>query len=171
MQVTGTHIAYFHLCHRKLWLFANGINMEHTSEVVAEGKLIGETTYIDRAQKFTEIEIDGVKIDFYDAKNKVVHEVKKSSSVEQAHIAQVQYYLYKLQQKGVYNASALIEYRKLKQREEVQPLTKSDVTNIEAWEREISSIIGSSACPQAIRARICKKCSYYDFCYSSEPGL
>lgn len=70
MTVTGTHIAYLHLCHRKLWLFANGINMEHTSELVAEGKLIGETSYSDRAQKFTEIEIDGVKIDFYDAKIK-----------------------------------------------------------------------------------------------------
>lgn len=95
-MLTATHIAYLHTCHRKLWLFANGINMEHTSEIVAEGKLIGETTYTDRAQKFTEIEIDGVKIDFYDARNKMVHEVKKSASVEQAHIAQVQYYLYKL---------------------------------------------------------------------------
>jgi CRISPR/Cas system-associated exonuclease Cas4 (RecB family) len=40
MQVTGTHIAYLHTCARKLWLFANGLNMEHTSEVVAEGRLI-----------------------------------------------------------------------------------------------------------------------------------
>ncbi|MDZ4711764.1 MAG: Dna2/Cas4 domain-containing protein, partial [bacterium] len=27
MQITGTHIAYLHICHRKLWLFANGISM------------------------------------------------------------------------------------------------------------------------------------------------
>ncbi|HYF67262.1 MAG TPA: Dna2/Cas4 domain-containing protein [Ohtaekwangia sp.] len=31
MKITGTHIAYLHLCHRKLWLFVNGINMEQTS--------------------------------------------------------------------------------------------------------------------------------------------
>ncbi|WP_235062772.1 Dna2/Cas4 domain-containing protein [Indibacter alkaliphilus] len=48
MNITGTHIAYLHTCFRKLWLFANGIQMEHTSQVVAEGKLIAETTYLDR---------------------------------------------------------------------------------------------------------------------------
>jgi CRISPR-associated exonuclease Cas4 len=76
-MVTATHINYFFICHRKLWLFANGINMEHTSERVAEGKLIGQTSYPQRAEKYTEIEIGGSKIDFYDAKNKVIHEVKK----------------------------------------------------------------------------------------------
>lgn len=25
MHLTATHINYFHICHRKLWLFANGI--------------------------------------------------------------------------------------------------------------------------------------------------
>lgn len=62
LTITGTHIAYYHVCHRKLWLFANGINMEHTSDAVSEGKLIGETSYRGRAEKFTEIEIDGVII-------------------------------------------------------------------------------------------------------------
>lgn len=36
---TGTHFNYYMVCHRKLWLFANGINMEHTSDLVYEGKL------------------------------------------------------------------------------------------------------------------------------------
>lgn len=100
MILIATHINYYHLCHRKLWLFANGIRMEHTSETVAEGKLIGETTYTNRAEKYTEIQVDGIKIDFYDARNKVVHEVKKSDKVEQAHIAQVKYYIYKLFQQA-----------------------------------------------------------------------
>ena len=91
MQITGTHIAYLHTCHRKLWLFANGIQMEHTSQIVAEGKLIADTTYLDRARKYTELEMDGIKIDYYDAKNKVIHEVKKSDKVEHAHFAQVKY--------------------------------------------------------------------------------
>lgn len=168
MQLTATHIAYFHVCHRKLWLFANGINMEQTSEVVAEGKLIGESTYTDRAKKFTEIEIEGVKIDFYDAKNKVVHEVKKSSSVEQAHIAQVQYYLYKLWEKGVDGATGIIEYPKLKQREAVAALTDNDVATIKRWEKEVNEIIESPSCPGVINSKICKQCSYYDFCYSTE---
>lgn len=171
MFITGTHIAYLHTCPRKLWLFANGINMEHTSDMVAEGKLIGETTYADRAQKFTEIEIDGVKIDFYDTRNRVVHEIKKSSAVENAHIAQVKYYLYKLHQKGIEGVTGIIEYPKLKQREQVSALTGDDLEMIGRWEDEVSAIVQSSSCPDVIRAKICKRCSYYDFCYSSEPGL
>lgn len=168
MRITGTHIAYLHTCHRKLWLFANGIQMEHTSEAVAEGKLLGETTYTGRAQKFTEIEIDGVKIDFYDANSKVVHEVKKSAGLEQAHVAQVQYYLYKLMQKGIEGATGMLEYPKLKQRQEVPALTAGQVAGIGAWERQVAEITSSSACPGVIKSKICKRCSYEDFCYSTE---
>lgn len=42
MKVTGTHFNYYQVCKRKLWLFANGITMEHTSDLVYEGKLIHE---------------------------------------------------------------------------------------------------------------------------------
>jgi len=50
MNITATHINYYHICHRKLWLFSNGINMEHTSEMVADGKLLHETSYPQRAE-------------------------------------------------------------------------------------------------------------------------
>lgn len=167
MTVTGTHIAYLHLCHRKLWLFANGINMEHTSDVVAEGKLIGETTYADRPQKFIEIEIDGVKIDFYDARNKIVHEVKKSASMELAHEAQVKYYLYKLRQKGVDGVKGILEYPKLKQRKEML-LREEDVAALPGWEEDVRKIIAQEVCPPIVKKKICKSCSYFDFCYSGE---
>jgi CRISPR-associated exonuclease Cas4 len=170
MLVTGSHIAYLHLCQRKLWLFGNGINMEHTSEVVAEGKLIGETAYSERATKFTEIEVDGVKIDFYDALNKIVHEVKKSDKMEHAHIAQVKYYIYKLTQKGIEGVTGVLEYPKLKKREEVH-LEKDEFLTIEAWEKDVHNIITKEQCPPIVKMSICKTCSYYDFCYSSEPGL
>ncbi|RMH45124.1 MAG: Dna2/Cas4 domain-containing protein, partial [Gammaproteobacteria bacterium] len=48
MRLTATHIAYYHTCKRKLWLFHHGIQMEQESQVVYEGRLIGETTYTDR---------------------------------------------------------------------------------------------------------------------------
>lgn len=50
MTITGTHFNYYQFCHRKLWLFANGI-----------------------------------KVDYYDAKNKVIHEIKKSNKMDKAH--------------------------------------------------------------------------------------
>jgi CRISPR-associated exonuclease Cas4 len=168
MRINATLINLLHVCHREMWLHAHGVRMEHTSEVVAEGKLIGETSYTDRAKKFTQIEIDGVKIDFYDAHNKVVHEVKKSASVESAHLAQVQYYLYKLRTKGIEGVTGIIEYPKLRQREVVHALTENDIKMIEAWEKEVELIIGAETCPPVIGAKICKQCSYFDFCYSSE---
>lgn len=168
MQIIGTHIAYLHTCVRKLWLFANGINMEHNSEIVAEGKLIDETSYPARADKYTEIEIDGVKIDFYDAAKQVVHEVKKSGSMEEAHRAQVKYYLYKLEQKGISGATGIIEYPKLKQRVIVDTLSESDRVEIGKWEQQATDIIQQRQCPPVIQAKICKSCSYFDFCYATE---
>lgn len=167
MHIIATHINYYHVCHRKLWLFANGIRMEHTSETVAEGKLIGETTYPDRAGKYTEIEVDGIKIDFYDAKNKVVHEIKKSNKVERAHIAQVKYYIYKLEQQGIEGVSGLIEYPKMRQRETVI-LNADDREQIRQWEVDIRQLVASEICPPLLNKPICKKCSYYDFCYVGE---
>ncbi|WP_299286826.1 CRISPR-associated protein Cas4 [uncultured Mucilaginibacter sp.] len=168
LNLTATHINYYHVCHRKLWLFANGIQMEHTSETVAEGKLIGETTYTDRSQQYTEVEVDGIKIDFYDAKNKVVHEVKKSDKVEKAHIAQVKYYIYKLGQQGIAGVTGLIEYPKMRQRETVQ-LEHGDEEMIQTWETSIRDIVNSEICPPLLRKPICKQCSYFDFCYVEEP--
>lgn len=76
MIPTATHINYYNVCRRKLWLFANGINMEHASDLVTEGKLIGTESYPQRSDRYTEVQLGGVKIDFYDPYNKVVHETK-----------------------------------------------------------------------------------------------
>jgi CRISPR-associated exonuclease Cas4 len=43
--------------------------MEHTSDLVYDGKLIHETSYPQRPERYEEISINGCKIDFYDAKN------------------------------------------------------------------------------------------------------
>lgn len=141
--------------------------MEHTSDIVAEGKLIGETSYADRSSKFTEIEVDGIKIDFYDAKNKIIHEVKKSAKMEQAHVAQVKYYIWKLAQKGITNVHGIIEYPKLKRREDVV-LREDEVEEIQSWETAAKRIIEQERCPPVLKANVCKSCSYFDFCYSSE---
>ena len=115
MNLTATHINYFMICKRKLWLFANGINMEHTSDIVAEGKLIHETTYPQRPERYSELEIDGSVIDFYDAHNKIIHEIKKSDKMEEAHEWQVKYYIWLLKKNGVDGATGILEYPKLRE--------------------------------------------------------
>jgi len=141
--------------------------MEHNSEIVAEGKLIADTTYLDRARKYTELAIEGIKIDFYDAKNRVVHEVKKSDKVEQAHLAQVKYYLAVLSRNCIEAPEAIIEYPKLKQREFLK-WSESFVKEAEEWEAKAAAIIQSEHCPELIQKGICKKCAYYELCYIEE---
>src|ERR671919_165529 len=108
MTINATLINLYHVCKREMWLHANGIRMEHTSDTVYEGKLIGETTYPQRPEKYIEIESSGSKIDFYDAKNKVIHEIKKSDKAEEAHEWQVKYYIHLLQQNGVESVTGIL---------------------------------------------------------------
>ena len=163
-HVTATLINLYHICKRELWLHSNEIRMEHTSDTVTEGKLIGENTYTDRAAKYTELQLEGVKIDFYDAQNKVVHEIKKSDKMEVAHEAQVKYYLYKLKQLGVEGATGILEYPTLRHTAHIV-LTDEDVIDIQRWEADILEIISREEMPGVINKPVCKRCSYFEFCY------
>jgi len=51
MNINAIVINYFPICHRELWLHANGITMEHTSNIVYGGKLTGEKNCPQRAEK------------------------------------------------------------------------------------------------------------------------
>ena len=167
MKITATHINLYQVCHRELWLHANEIRMEHNSDVVYEGKQIGENSYPQRAEKYTELELDGVKIDFFDPVSKVVHEIKKSDKMETAHIAQVKYYLYVLDRNGIHGATGILEYPKLRQTARVE-LNDEDRAAIPEWEKGVVDIVESEICPPVIKSKICKSCSYFDFCYVDE---
>jgi len=166
--MNATLINLFHVCRRELWLHHHGIRMEHTSEVVYEGKLVGESTYGERPRKNKQIELDGVKIDFYDPKEKIVYETKKSNKTEHAHIAQVKYYLYVLHQNGIVGAMGIIEYPKLRLRTQVFFDSGEDIPEIEKWIEEIEQILNKEKCPLVQRKPICNTCSYYEYCYVDE---
>lgn len=167
MIVTGTYFNYYQLCKRKLWLFANGINMEHTSDLVYEGKLIHESSYPQRASKYEEIEIEGIKVDYYDTTNKIIHEIKKSNKVELAHEWQLKYYMYVFERNGINGVTGILEYPTLRKRE-MLVLNESDRDKIAEMEKAIQEIIGSEICPPLQKKGICRNCSYFDFCYSGE---
>lgn len=174
--ITATLINLYHVCHRELWLHAHGIRMEHTSEIVYEGKLIGETTYQGRPTQNSQLELsvelsDSVmgtaKIDFYDVKTSIVHETKKSNKMEQAHLAQVKFYLFLLFKSGVEGAEGIIEYPKLRKRTHVTLLC-TDIIEIESWIHNICEILEHEHCPPVINKAVCKCCSYQNFCYTDE---
>ncbi|NLW53083.1 MAG: CRISPR-associated protein Cas4 [Tissierellia bacterium] len=175
MNLTGTHINYYRLCKRKLWLYTNGINMEQTSDLVADGKIIEEESYLQRSEKYSQIELshsyNGIslrgKIDFFNTSKKIVHETKRSNKVESAHIWQVKFYLWLLKLNDIEADGGIIEYPKLRVTENVE-LTDKDIKYLESSVIEIEKLISSNNCPSVINARICKSCSYYDFCYADE---
>lgn len=167
MTPTGTHFNYYQLCHRKLWLFANGINMEHTSDAVYDGKLIHQGSYPQRSERLEEVAIEGIKVDYFDARQRVIHEIKRSSKVERAHEWQVKYYIYVFERNGIEGCTGLLEYPTMRKTMPVV-LTDDDREEIKRMEKDILNIIESDICPPLAKMRICKSCSYYDFCFTSE---
>lgn len=167
MYITGTHFNYYQVCKRKLWLFASGIQMEHTSDLVTDGKLIHEYTYPQRSVKYEEVEIEGIKIDFYNAKNKVIHEIKKSDKIESAHEWQLKYYMYVLEQYGVFGVKGILEYPALRKIVNVF-LTEDGRIAIYDRLKLIDKVITAQKCPPIERKERCRSCSYYEFCFVTE---
>lgn len=168
-MTSGTYISYLHLCHRKLWLHARGVKLENASnnQYVAEGKHISETSYSRRPSRWRELDLGHVKIDHFDPVTNTVREVKKSAKLQHAHVAQVKYYLYTLEQNGMTDVKGLIEYPKQRKTHEIA-LTDEDRRMIPLWEQEIEEITGGEVCPPLVRKPYCKTCAFYEFCYVGE---
>lgn len=175
MTINATLINLYHVCPRECWLHANGVRMETTSDTVADGKLLHEASYPQRAEKYSEIglsaTVDNIelagKIDFYDAKEQIIHEIKRSNKVESAHTWQVKYYIWLLKLNEIGGAKGLIEYPRLRERLEIV-FTAADEAYLKEAVNIISRLIDKDTCPPKIHAKICKSCSYYELCYIGE---
>ncbi|WP_282780314.1 CRISPR-associated protein Cas4 [Phaeodactylibacter xiamenensis] len=163
-MISASHITYYHLCHRKLWLHHRGMRQEDNSAAVGEGKLIGKQSYAHRASRWRELNLGFLKIDHFDPREKLVREVKKSSKLEHAHVAQVQYYLYVLEKAGIDGVQGILEYPKQRRSRTVR-LTDEIRQDIQGWEAEIERIVKQDYCPALVKKAYCKNCAYRDFCF------
>lgn len=159
--ITGTQINYFFICMRKLWLFSKGLEMEHTSDMVYLGKLIGAESY-PREQKEILID-DAIRIDFMGSDG-VIHETKKSNKLEKAHEFQLLYYLYYLKNKGITGIRGELNYPALKRRKPVELTPQAEQELTETFDR-IRAVIRQPAAPAPKRVTYCKTCSYNDLCW------
>ena len=160
-KVSGTMFYYYFVCKRKLWFFSNEIQLENENEDVKLGKLIDENSY---SKEEKHILIDNtINIDFI-KDWKILHEIKKQKSVEEAGIWQVKYYLYFLKKRGIYLEKGILDYPKLKKREEIF-LSLEDEKEIEKILENISKIIQEEKPPKLEKLKICKKCAYFEYCY------
>lgn len=163
-MISASHITYYHLCHRKLWLHHRGMRQEDNSQAVGEGKLIGKQSYARRASRWRELDLGFLKIDHFDPKAKLVREVKKSAKLEHAHVVQVQYYLYMLEKAGITGVRGVVEYPKQRRSRDVE-LTEAVRQDILGWEAEIERIASLEQCPELVKKSYCGKCAYRDFCF------
>ena len=160
-QISGTMFYYYFVCKRKLWFFSNGIQLEEDNEDVILGKLIDENSY---SKELKHISIDNtVNIDFI-KDWKILHEVKKQKSIEEAGVWQLKYYLYFLKIRGINIEKGILDYPKLKKREEVF-LSKDDEKKIKEILSEIEKITLMEKPPELEKLKICKKCAYFEYCY------
>lgn len=160
-DITGLMVYYYEVCKRKLWYFVNEIQLEENNSNIILGKLLEENTYTRDEKK---INIDGViNIDFIRSK-KILHEIKKSNSIEPASLLQVQYYLYYLEKKGLVGLKGILDYPLLKQTVEVN-LTDGDRENLDNIIIGIKEILRKESPPILEKNGICKKCAYFDLCF------
>ena len=160
-DITGLMVYYYEVCKRKLWYFVNEIQLEENNSNVILGKLLEENTYTRDEKK---INIDGViNIDFICSK-KILHEIKKSNSIEPASLLQVQYYLYYLEKKGLIGLKGILDYPFVKQTVEVN-LTDKDRENLDNIIIGIKEILRKESPPALEKNGICKKCAYFDLCF------
>lgn len=160
-DITGLMVYYYEVCKRKLWYFVNEIQLEENNSNVILGKLLEENTYTRDEKK---INIDGViNIDFIQSK-KILHEIKKSNSIEPASLLQIQYYLYYLEKKGLIGLKGILDYPLLKQTVEVN-LTDEDRENLDNTIIGIKEILRKESPPTLEKKGICKKCAYFDLCF------
>jgi CRISPR-associated exonuclease Cas4 len=160
MKITGIMFYYYFVCKRKLWCFLKGIQLENSSENVMLGKLLDESSY-SRERKHILID-EAVNVDFMDDW-KVIHEIKKSKSIEEASIWQVKYYLYFLNKRGIEVEKGILDFPLLKERRHIV-LEDGDIEKIEQIVDEIRQMKERKT-PDIINTKICKKCAYYEYCY------
>lgn len=162
-KTQGIKVNYFYICSRKLWLYSKGISFENSNDRVLQGKVLHENSY--NREKNKEVDFDDtIKVDFMD--KEYIHEVKISSKMQESDRMQILYYLYYLKQLGIIRKGK-INYTKERKVEDIV-LDFDSEKKIEEALIKINSIEKLDKPPNTINKPYCKKCAYYEFCYSGE---
>lgn len=164
LMVQGVEVLYYYTCKTRLWLYSNGISMEHSSELVRLGALLHRVMY-GRDDK--DIHIDRIAIDFVRNKEKKrfeVHEVKRGEQLIDAHLMQLKYYLMYLEQIGIENIIGILHYPKKGKTIEIK-ITDKDRLELRKTIEKIKKIKSLSKPPDPKKKPFCKTCSYYELCW------
>ena len=162
-MINGTQINYYFICKTKLWLFSHNIQLENESENVKLGKILHENTF----KREKDYLIDNlINVDFIKVSDCVeIHEVKKTQKMEKSHEFQLLYYMYYLKyEKDIDNIKGFLDYPKNRKKIEIFLTNEKEKELLEV----ITDIyeINENEMPKPKKSRICRKCAYYEFCFS-----
>lgn len=94
-----------------------------------------------------------------------IHEVKKTQKMEKSHEYQLLYYMHYLKnEKDIRNIRGYLDYPKNRRKKEIF-LTKEKEEELIKILREIKRIV-SEDIPKPKKFNICRKCAYFEFCFS-----
>lgn len=163
IPITGTHIWYYFICKREVWLISHHITPDQDNDNIVLGRYFDQESY-QREKKALEVESNRIDIFHQDNGKMVVGEVKKSSKYCESAKMQLAYYLLKLKENGV-EAEGELRFPKEK--------TIHAVNLDEALEKQlldvvidIQAIIECELPPPPSQNRFCKNCAYAEFCWS-----
>lgn len=163
MDVTGTHIWYYFICKREVWLIIHNIAADQDDESLDLGRFINEHTY-QRNKK--EILIGNIMVDRVrkEGEQLIIGEVKKSSSYIKSARYQLLYYLQTLRKMGI-DARGELLFPKERKKEDVYLTDEADQQLREAVE-DIRLIAKSPVPPVPKKITYCRKCAYREYCWA-----
>lgn len=162
-KINGTQINYYFICKTKLWLFSHNIQLEHESENVKLGKILHEDSF----KREKDYLIDNlINVDFIKISDSIeIHEVKKTEKMDNSHEFQLLYYMFYLKnEKDIDNIRGFLDYPKNRKKKEVF-LTKEKEDELVKIIEDIDNIIKNNM-PKPKKSKICRKCAYFEFCFS-----
>lgn len=174
-RIGGMLVGYYVVCPRKAWLSMRGLWMEQENDNVQLGRLIDESTYT-RARKAIDLSAEtpsGIrlvgKVDVVNLREGVLHEVKKSKAVEEAHVWQLRFYLWLLRLNGVTRGdgspfTGQLDYPKLRRSDRVE-LSDEDVSRLEEIVDAVARAYAQPPPERHPRRSFCRKCAFEELCY------
>lgn len=163
IDVTGTYLWYYNICHRELWLMSRRIVPDQHDENIDLGRFIHEHSY-SRNEK--EIAFGNVKFDviFQSKSELTIGETKKSSKYKEASKWQLLFYLRVLKDAGI-NAKGQLLYPEERRREDVI-LDEGNEQRLNKMIEEIDKVCEESVPPALMKIPFCKNCGYKEYCYA-----
>jgi len=165
MPITGTHIWYYFVCKREVWLMIHQIaaDQDHEDLDLDYGRFISENRY-QRDKK--EISIGHIVVDRLRTENGqlIVGEVKKSSRFIKSAKMQLLFYLDNLRKMGIEAKGELLfpEERK----KEVVEWNEEEIGELKLARKDIRKIAKFPVPPKPEKIPFCRRCAYKEYCWA-----